>query len=151
MRWLINFIKRIMETTNRVFENTNTSEKKITDRGMTDLGTGTTSGAYEQYTATRQLNWRTIGSKPLIDCWLNYNFASSPTKYVFPGNTAIIDPTGGVYSAGYYYLNSFVDPSGNFVEINSLFSTQDPFSIDWKMFDVVYSTTISEEEILGFI
>lgn len=135
------------ETTNRTFEDTNISEKKITDRGMTSLGTPVTSGVYELYTATRTVEHILASSKPIVDCYVNYNFASVATQYVFPGNSPILNPiTGTMYSSANYSISG----SGGSLLITQTFSTLDPADADWNMFDVVYSSKITQDTVVGF-
>lgn len=138
-----------METTNRTTEDTNVAQKKIVSRIEDDMGTPTTVSGFNTYNVTHELGYQKSGTNNYaFDTFLDYHVTAFDF-WVRPTNYCQLNPGTGKMTVEYIAtMSSYVNPNGNFVQINYILGTgETPFAINFKSYGLIYSTSITEDSI----
>jgi hypothetical protein len=119
--FIIGILKRIFmnpETTNKVTEDTNVKDKAILSKAQ--LSTVESTGAYWlSYSSTESIKYQKADNNTyMVEGYFSQSFNGVPYLEVYPLNTMILRlDTYNMFSEGIATQQSFVDPSGNYLEI----------------------------------
>jgi len=152
LKWIIELLKRIFmnnETTDRTTEDTNVDEKKVVSRLDTTVPLYNTVGSYKYYYIERQVPYQKAGTNDYArDTFYQFHF-SAFIMYIRPINFMEVDTTSGniktignsaMFSSAYYGVDTI--QMWYFI-----YTTQATFALPIQAFDVIYSSSLSNNTI----
>ena len=136
------------ETTDRITEDTNVSEKKILSRATIDL-TRTTGAYFYDHSGSEYITYLKTGNNNYcIEGYFGKSYTMGDVVILRPLNyMAVSIDTGKMLAEGLATENSFINPEGNFVNIAYRYLTTDSGLTDMKAYRVAYSTAVTQSSI----
>lgn len=137
------------ETTDRLTEDTNVAQKKIVSRIQTEVPLFSTVGSYKYYYTELQIPYQSAGTNDYArDTFYQFNF-SAFVNYVRPINFVEVDTsTNAVKTVGNSAMFSSPYYGRDTIQVwYFIYTTQAVFNFANQAFDLIYSSSISNNTI----